>query len=102
MTEAADRYWSLAELAAYSGLSVQTLRRHVSAALNPLPHYRVGSRILVRRPDFDAWLERIGTPARMKKARALGEEVAAAVEDAYGPSRHDKDRIVGGRGNRHS
>lgn len=50
-----DRYLSVRSLATYSGLSVRTLRSYLTHAADPLPHYRVGGKILVRRSDFDAW-----------------------------------------------
>ena len=53
-----DRYLSLRALAAYSGLSVRTLRSYLIHAVDPLPHYRVGGKILVRRSEFDAWARR--------------------------------------------
>jgi excisionase family DNA binding protein len=54
----ADVYFSLKGLAAYSGLSVRTLRSHLADRSWPLPHYRFGGKICVRRSDFDAWATR--------------------------------------------
>ena len=54
-TDRGGEYLSLRSLAAYSGLSVRTLRIHLTAATKPLPYYRIGGKILVRRDDFDAW-----------------------------------------------
>jgi excisionase family DNA binding protein len=51
-----DPLFSLRSLAAYSGLSVRTLRAYLDAPMHPLPHYRVGGKILVRRSEFDAWI----------------------------------------------
>ena len=48
-------YLPLTALAAYSGLSVRTLRDYLTHPSRPLPHYRIGGKILVRRSDFDAW-----------------------------------------------
>jgi lambda repressor-like predicted transcriptional regulator len=53
-----DPWLSLRALASYSGLSVRTLRSHLEAALHPLPCYRVGAKILVRRSEFDGWMAR--------------------------------------------
>ena len=53
-----DPFMSLKGLAAYSGLSVRTLRDHLGDAVHPLPCFRVGGKILVRRSEFDAWIER--------------------------------------------
>jgi len=60
-----DPYLSLRALATYSGLSVRTLRSHLEDVGHPLPCYRVGGKILVRRSEFDAWIARyrqIGHP----------------------------------------
>ena len=53
-----DPFLSLKALAAYSGLSVRTLRDYLANPLRPLPCYRVGGKILVRRSEFDAWMVR--------------------------------------------
>ena len=51
-----DPFLPLKALATYSGLSVRTLREYLTDAVNPLPHYRVGGKILVRRSEFDGWI----------------------------------------------
>jgi predicted DNA-binding transcriptional regulator AlpA len=69
MTDAAqgeDRYLSLDELVSYSGLSRRTLERHMAAADNPLPHFHIDRRVLVRRSDFDGWIERVGRPRHVE------------------------------------
>jgi excisionase family DNA binding protein len=50
-----SEYLPLKELAKYSGLSVRTLRTHLTSGTRALPYYRLGGKILVRRSDFDAW-----------------------------------------------
>ena len=50
-----DRYLSLRSLAAYAGLSIRTLRGYLGRRHAPLPHYRIGGKILVRRSEFDRW-----------------------------------------------
>jgi excisionase family DNA binding protein len=52
-----DPYLSLKALASYSGLSVRRLRDLLSDPAHPLPHYKVGGKILVRRSSFDRWIE---------------------------------------------
>jgi excisionase family DNA binding protein len=52
----ASAYLSIRMLARYSGLSVRTLRKHLSDPIHPIPHYRVGGKILVNRREFDAWI----------------------------------------------
>jgi excisionase family DNA binding protein len=51
-----DPFLSLRALATYAGLSVRTLREYLDHPTRPLPHYRVGGKILVRRSEFDAWI----------------------------------------------
>lgn len=41
----------------YACVSERTLREWIRRAINPLPAVRVGTKILVRRSVFDAWLE---------------------------------------------
>ena len=45
-------------LAGYSGLSVRKLYDYLEDAAHPLPCYRVGGKILVRRSEFDGWIAR--------------------------------------------
>ena len=54
-TVADDRYLSVRSLATYSGMSVRTLRALFVRRHAPLPHYRIGGKILVRRSEFDQW-----------------------------------------------
>src|SRR5215510_3036320 len=49
-------YFSLRALAVYSGLSNRTLREYLHDRVHPLPHFRVGGKILVKRDDFDHWV----------------------------------------------
>ncbi len=51
-----DVYLSLRALSVYGGLSVRTLRGYLTHPAQPLPHYRVGGKILVKRSEFDAWI----------------------------------------------
>jgi hypothetical protein len=53
-----DAYVPLRELAAYAGLSVRTLRTYLAHPSYPLPCYRIGGKVLVRRREFDAWAAR--------------------------------------------
>jgi hypothetical protein len=56
LSTALDPYMPLKALAAYSGMSVRLLRDCLVDPAHPLPHYRYGGKILVRRSEFDAWL----------------------------------------------
>ena len=77
-----DALMTLRELSAYSRLSLRTLQRHVAGLTRwRLPHYRVGGKILVRRSEFDGWMEqwrrdalelqlRVG-PTRLRRSAAV-------------------------------
>lgn len=56
VSTALDPFLSLRALASYAGLSVRTLREYLDHPSRPLPHYRVGGKILVRRSEFDGWI----------------------------------------------
>ncbi len=49
---------TIKQLVEYSTLSVRTLRAHLTDSIHPLPCYRVGTKILVRRSEFDGWMEK--------------------------------------------
>ncbi len=50
-----DAYLSLRHLSLYSDLSIRTLRGYLTHPGRPLPHYRIGGKIVVRRSEFDDW-----------------------------------------------
>jgi Helix-turn-helix domain len=77
----ADRYLSLKDLADYSGLSVRTLRGHLSHSVTPLPAYQIAGKILVRRSEFDAWMARF---RRTREVAAEAPDVTAIVNDIVG------------------
>lgn len=68
-----DPFLSMNGLAAYSSLSRRTLQTLISDPLDPLPSYRVGSKILVRKSEFDTWMSR----RRNRKVAAVAELAAA-------------------------
>ncbi len=79
--ELADPYLPLRALAAYSGISVRTLRGYLDGPpAEALPCFRVGGKILVRRSEFDAWIERYRSCGRPSLARAIEELGLAAVD----------------------
>jgi hypothetical protein len=74
MPTSTDRYLPLKALAAYAGLSVRTLRTYLTDPVQPLPFYRIGVKILVRRSDFDAW-------ARRFRVERPGTNINTLVDD---------------------
>ena len=51
-----DRLLDLKSLSEYSCFSVSTLRNYLHDPDNPIPHYCVKRKILVRQSEFDQWL----------------------------------------------
>jgi excisionase family DNA binding protein len=71
-----DPWLSLRGLAGYSSLSRRTLQDLVNDPADSLPSYRVGSKILVRRSEFDAWMAR----RRNTRAEAVARLAAADAQ----------------------
>ena len=78
-----DPYMSLKALAGYCGLSVRRLRDLLTDPGHPLPCYRIGGKILVRRSEFDAWAARY----RRVGDADLDRIVAEALRDVRGEPR---------------
>ena len=51
---AEDRFFDLRSLSGYASLAVPTLRDYLR---DGLPHFKVKGKILVRKSEFDSWLE---------------------------------------------
>src|SRR5262249_53009835 len=51
-----DPFLGLRAPATYSDLGVRTLRTYLTDPAHPLPCYRIGGKILVRRSEFDQWI----------------------------------------------
>lgn len=77
--EDSDRYLSLQDLVAYSGLCVRTLRKALADPLRPLPHYRRGGgKVLVRKSEFDRWMVQF-----RHEGRDLDRLVAEALKEVH-------------------
>jgi excisionase family DNA binding protein len=50
-------WMDLRTLCRYANVSERTLREWIHRPVNPLPAVQVGGKILIRRGDFDRWLE---------------------------------------------
>jgi hypothetical protein len=60
---------------------MRSLTRHLHAVTAPLPHYRIGGRVLVRRLEFDGWLARVGTIDDQRAERTFANQVRLAAAD---------------------
>ncbi len=65
---------TIGQLVAYSGLGERTLRGYLHRRVQPLPHYRVAKKILIRRSEFDGWLDRF-------RRAADGDDVGRVVDE---------------------
>ncbi len=78
-----DHYLSLRDLSAYSGMSVKSLRKALTDPVHPLPHYRPGgSKILVRRSEFDHWMARFRREG-LDIARLVSEITREVAKDDF-------------------
>ena len=74
-----DCWLDLRRLRDYGSVSNRTLRAWIHLPTDPLPAVQVGTKILVRRLEFDAWMER----HRIKQVDLGGivGEIVEAVTD---------------------
>lgn len=67
-----DQYFDLKSLSSYSCLGVPTLRDYMREGL---PHFKLKGKILVKRSEFDGWLESF----RINKDHELGDLVDGVI-----------------------
>ncbi len=77
-------YFDLQALAVYSCCSVRWLRNRLVDQQQPLPHYRVEGKVLVKREEFDQWMTMHRT---MQPANDLAELVESVVSQMQKPQR---------------
>jgi excisionase family DNA binding protein len=63
----------------YSGLSRRTLQDLINDPQDPLPSYRVGGKILVRRSEFDRWMSRRRNRKPLEAARLAAADARALL-----------------------
>ena len=68
-------YFDLQALADYSSCSVRWLRDRLIDPLAPLPHHRIGGKILIRREDFDVWMSQFRTVRPSAELSTLVDDV---------------------------
>ena len=76
-----DPFLSLRALASYGSLSVRKLRDCLADTTHPLPHYRIGGKILVRRSEYDDWASRY----RRVGAADVDELIDEVLRDLQAP-----------------
>ena len=81
---ASDQYLTLDDLVEYSKLSRKTLLRYCHAPTQPLPHYKIGGHYRFRRSEFDRWIEQVGTPEHVGRARSHEAKIRSAVDGILG------------------
>ena len=67
-----DNYFDLQGLSAYSTICVSTLRDHIRR--DGLPAFKVRGKILIRRSEFDSWMEHF-RENKKKDIEAIADEV---------------------------
>jgi hypothetical protein len=74
-----DPYLSLKGLAGYASLSRRLLSSLINDTSDPLPSFRVGGKILVRKSDFDRWMARRRNRKALDAARLAAADAAALL-----------------------
>lgn len=69
-----DGFLPLNELATYSGMSRRFLEEKLTDPHSPLPHYRVGTKIVVKRSEYDAWMEHYRVAGEPVDFKAMVDE----------------------------
>lgn len=72
-----EQYFDLRGLSAYSAISVGSLRDYVKTGL---PHFKLKGKILVKKSEFDSWLERY----RVNRTQNLNHLVDSVMSDIAG------------------
>lgn len=70
-------YLDLRALAVYSSCSVRWLRDRLNDSAAPLPHHRVGGKILIRKEDFDVWMDGFRTVHESTGVETIVDDVLA-------------------------
>jgi len=60
-----DQYFDLKGLSTYASLKVPTLRDYIREG--KLPAFKVRGKLLIRRSEFDAWLEKFRVKDKIEK-----------------------------------
>jgi hypothetical protein len=84
-----DYFLSLSAMAKATNLSTKTLRNYLSDPIHPLPHYRLGGKVIVRWSDFLSWLQRYKVAAEV--------DIDAVVQEIVDDLRGVEPRRIKGK-----
>lgn len=74
-----DPYFSLLGLVRYSSMSRRALQDLVNDTSDPIPSYRVGAKLFVRKSEFDHWMARHRNRKPLEAARLAAADAAALL-----------------------
>lgn len=69
------KYLDLKTIAVYSSCSVRWLRARLVDRTHPLPHHRIEGKLLVKKEDFDQWIEAYRVCQQPQEVNRIVEEV---------------------------
>lgn len=73
-----DQFLDLRGLSTYSSLAVPTLREYLKR--DSLPHYKLRGKVLIKKSEFDHWLEKYRVDGE-KKLNELAEDVIESLKN---------------------
>ena len=68
-----DQYFDLKGLNIYSSMGISTLRDYIRSG--DLPHFKLKGKILIKRSEFDKWLENFRTAHAKQNLNELVDEI---------------------------
>jgi hypothetical protein len=74
-----DVYFSLKGLVGYASLSRRTLGDLINDPRDPIPSFRVGGKVLVKKSAFDMWLSRRRNRKPLAAARLAAADARALL-----------------------
>ena len=69
------KYLDLKTIAVYSSCSVRWLRARLVDRTHPLPHHRIEGKLLVKKEDFDQWIDAYRVCQQPQEVNRIVEEV---------------------------
>jgi len=72
-------YLDLKALAIYASCSIRWLRARLADKYHPLPHYRIGWKLLVKREEFDVWISQYRVSRPPDELSHIVDSVVAQV-----------------------